>query len=113
MTDKKKEDEYGISQIIKKWELLRIPYNLVLIVIVVIGSFPIWTKIPDHKIYVIENFVSFVQANILYFSGSFIEGVLAKYGLKISEYRLLIWSLGLFISILLTVYSVLIVYKRY
>lgn len=98
---------------LKKWEILRIPYNLILIAIIIVGIWPIWFKIPNHKILLIENIISLVQANILYFAGPFVEIGFCYFQKDISRHRLLIWMLGMFFSILITLYSILIVYHRY
>jgi hypothetical protein len=107
--------EYKINffQILKKWEILRIPYNCILILIIVVGIWPVWCKIPNHKIFLIENIISLIQANILYFGGPFLEVGIKYFKKDISRYRKIIWLFGMFLSILITFYSILMVYNRY
>ena len=73
LASKVRNNKHMIFSSFKKWELLRIPYNLILILIIVTGIWSVWSKIPNYKIFLIENTISFLQANILYFLGPFIE----------------------------------------
>ena len=107
------EDNLSIKEIIKKWEILRIPFNLILMLIVVVGTFPIWHKIPDQQIYLIENIVSFVCANIFYLIGPFVEIVFGFFKSNLSRHRKYIWIFGTSLSILVALYSISIVYNRY
>ena len=110
---RKQEDNISIIGIVKKWEVLRIYFNAILVLVVFIGTFPIWNNIPDHKIYLIENIISFILANIFYSIGSFIEILFGLLKLNLSRYRLLIWISGTFFSLILALYSLRIVYSRY
>ena len=99
--------------VIKKWELLRIPYCLILITIILIGVFPIRNTIPNKTIFIIENVIGLIQANILYFLGPLIE-IGAKYkSIDLSHHRILIWSFGTLFSAAVSIYSVMMVYNRF
>jgi len=43
------ENKLRVFQMLKKWERLRISYNLIIILIIVIVTLPIWSKIPNQK----------------------------------------------------------------
>lgn len=102
-----------VFQILKKWEILRIPYNFIIILIIVIGTLPIWSRIPNYKIYLIENIISFFLANILYFVGPLVEIGFVYFRIDLSRHRIYLWIFGVFFSILVILYSVLMVYKKY
>ena len=107
------EDNLSFIGIVKKWEMLRIPFNIIMVLIVVVGTFPIWHKIPDHKIYLIENIVSFVLANIFYLIGPLVEIGFGFSISNLSRHRVLIWILGTSFSIIVALYSLSTVYNRY
>ena len=110
---KNRENKQLILLIIKKWEVLRIPYNIVLLFIIVIGVSSLWSKITNHQIFLIENIVSIIQANLLYFLGPLIEIGFILFDRDLSKYTQWLWILRTLLSVLLAVYSVSLLHERY
>lgn len=107
------ENKLNAFTILKKWEILRIPYNLIILLIMVIGTLPVWSQIPNPKIYLIENIVSLALANIFYLIGPFVEIGFGFFRSNLSRHRIYIWILGTSFSIIVALYSISIVYNRY
>jgi len=61
----------------------------------------------------IENIIDIVQANILYFMGPFVEIGFISFRIILSGQRKYLWMFGVFFSILVTLYSALVVYEKY
>ena len=102
-----------VLQVVKKWEILRIPYCLIIVTIILIGILPIRNAIPNKTIFIIENVIGLIQANIFYFLGPGIE-IGAKYmNIDLSRYRILIWTFGTLLSAVVSMYSVMLVYNRF
>ena len=97
----------------KNWEQLRVWYNSLLLLVVIPGVWPIWSKIPDKGIFLIENAVSFVQANILYFAGPLVELTFKYFNKDLSRRRLVVWVLGTSFSVAVAIYSLALVYRRF
>jgi len=81
-----RENKQIVLSIFKKWEVLRIPYNIVLLLIIVIGVWSLWPKIPNHQIFLIETTISIIQANMLYFLGPLIEIGFTLFDRDLSKY---------------------------
>lgn len=95
-----------IKQVVVNWEIMRLIYNFVLLVVGLGTSYPFISKIGEDW-YVIQAVVYGLVANVCFCFGPLAELYLYAFGIKIAYWRYLLFGIGLGFSIALTLAGVM------
>lgn len=89
---------------IVKWETLRIPYNVILLLVGLAASWRLAFQHPGLASYIASALAYGAMANLCYCGGPLLETYLSVFtNIRVGKYRLALWGAGVVISVVLTI----------
>jgi hypothetical protein len=94
-----RREDWRTMEVFVAWERLRIPYNIVLIAIVVLR------RIRGDEFDVVSLTVGALMANVCFCAGAVMEGYLVMIGLRRNPVRWSVFFVGMLLAVCLAIYS--------